>query len=285
MRREGITSDGYISGETINTYLNEFARDHDLVRRTRLRAKVVKVERASKAAGWRLNLEGQPSVECAKLIYASGATSHPVIPSWPKSSDFKTPIIHSAETGTHLDALAKIRRATVIGSAKSAYDTVFLLLSNGVKVDWVIREDGSGPLAIMPPTIFGLVNSMDVISTKAISILGSSIMSTKGPAYHFFQRTVLGRMLAKTFWKVTTRIAEMHAGYAKSSNAQQLRPLPHGNGLVFSFHSLLCSQSFTHYPTKCRFDTLSSDNIQLQYLLGKCRPRLRQRSSFLEGLS
>ena len=36
MRNEGVTADGYISGDTIHTYLSDFAQDFDLVRRTRL---------------------------------------------------------------------------------------------------------------------------------------------------------------------------------------------------------------------------------------------------------
>ena len=234
MRREGITSDGYISGTTIHTYLNDFARDYDLVRRTRLRTTVLRVNRLP-GNGWKLDIAGKPAIECAKLIYATGATSHPVIPSWPKSS-FNVPIIHSSETGVHLAALGKIQRATVVGAAKSAYDTVFFLLDAGKQVNWIIREDGSGPLAIVPPTIFGLMNTMDVVATRIVAMLGSSIMSTKGTGYDFFQKTRLGRTFAKTFWKTVTMIAEMHAGYSKSPNAQKLRPLPHGNGYVYFTH-------------------------------------------------
>lgn len=237
MRREGITEDGYISGDTINAYLNQFARDHDLLRRTRLGSRVVKLERiipSSKTGGstWRLHLEGQPPVRCAKLIYASGATSHPVVPSWPTCADFASPIIHSSEIGTHLQALSSgIRRAVVVGAAKSAYDAVYLLLSHGVAVDWVIREDGTGPMAIMPPTLlFGRVNSMDVISTRAMAHLGASIMRTRGLAYRFFQRTRLGRAVCHVFWRGVTLLADMHAGYAKTPNAENLRPLPHGKG-------------------------------------------------------
>lgn len=233
MRNEGITPDGYISGDTIHQYLNDFARDYDLVRRTRLRTKVQRVERlpggSDDGAGWRLEIEGKPALECAKLIYASGATSHPVIPSWPRSN-FNSPVIHSSDMGMHLDALEKARSVTVVGAAKSAYDTVFHLLNTGKRVDWVIREDGSGPLAIMPPTILGVVNTMDAVATRIVALLGSSIMHTEGRMYQFVQRTRLGRLVTKGFWKTLTAIAEAHAGYSKSANAQKLRPLPHGNG-------------------------------------------------------
>lgn len=232
MRREGISPDGYISGDTINTYLNDFAKDYDLIRRTRLLHKVLRVDRVPVTQKWRVDIDSKASLECSKLIYASGATSHPVIPSWPTSTGFNATIIHSSETGGHLRELRNLRRVTVVGAAKSAYDTVFLLLQNGVAVDWIIRENGTGPLAIMPPTILGIVNSMDVISTRALALFGSSIMNTKGPAYKFLQRTWLGRAFAKTFWKSVNLIAELHAGYSKTPNAAKLRPLPRGNGYV-----------------------------------------------------
>lgn len=239
MRREGITNDGYIAGETINRYLNEFAQDFDLVRRTRLQTKVVQVQRTVEG-GWRLKLEGKAPVECSKLIYASGATSHKVIPSWPQS-DFSTPIIHSSEMGQHLDALAKIKRATVVGAAKSAYDTVFHLLSSGVQVNWIVREDGSGPLAIVPPTINGLVNTMDVVATRIFAHFGSSIMSTKGMFYQFFNRTTIGRMLARAIWRTVTSNAADYAGYHKSPNAENLRPLPVGSGIFWANAGLGCA--------------------------------------------
>ena len=239
MPKEGITSDGYISGDTIHRYLNDFARDYDLVRRTRLHTKVVGVERLpggenGGGGGWRLELEGKPALECAKLIYASGATSHPVMPSWP-ASDFNAPIIHSSDMGMHLDALEKVQTVTVVGAAKSAYDTVFYLLNTGKRVEWIIREDGSGPLAIMPPTILGIVNTMNAVGTRFVAMMGSSIMNTKGRAYHLVQKTRLGRLVARGFWKTLTAIADAHAGYSKSPNAEKLRPLPHGNGYVLRF--------------------------------------------------
>ncbi|KAK3291025.1 uncharacterized protein B0H64DRAFT_451666 [Chaetomium fimeti] len=237
MRREGITNDGYISGETIHRYLTDFAHDFHLAERTRFNTSVNNVSRLPNGRGWKLEVEGEGNkvVECGKLIYASGATSHAVIPKWPKSN-FDAPIIHSQETGTHLGALAKVKRVTVLGGAKSAFDTVFFLLDAGNHVDWVIRPDesGSGPVALMPPTIFGLVNSMDVIATRFMATIGASIMATEGPGYRFFHQTRLGRVLGRQFWKIVNSIAERHSGYSKTPNAEKLRPLPHGNGIFWA---------------------------------------------------
>ncbi|KAJ5788015.1 cofactor FMO1 FAD enzyme [Penicillium paradoxum] len=233
MKREGITADGYVSGETIHQYLSDFAQDFDLVRRTRLKTTVMTVSQLDDKT-WHLELRSKPPVECKHLIYASGATSHPVMPKWPTDNSFSSPIIHSADVGTHLNGLDKIQTVTVLGGAKSAYDTVFLLLKAGKKVNWVIREEGSGPLAIMPPTIFGLINTMDVTTMGITRLMGASIMSTDGYGHQLFQRTVFGRFLAWIFWLAINWVAEVHAGYSKSSNANKLRPHPFGNGIFWA---------------------------------------------------
>lgn len=164
MRKENVTEDRYISGETVHNYLNDFAKDSDLIRRIRLETRVEKVEKLS-TRRWKLHVAHAAPVVCQKLIYASGPTSHPVIPHWPKKS-FNRPIIHSSEVGTSMETLRGIDRATVVGAAKSSYDTVYLLLAAGKSVDWIIREDGSGPLAITPPRYFGF-NAVDLCSTRA----------------------------------------------------------------------------------------------------------------------
>jgi thioredoxin reductase len=228
MKKEGITPDRYISGETIHNYLIDFARDYDLVRRTRLRTVVTNVEKLDKDR-WRIVIAGATPIKCEKLIYATGATSKPHIPSWPKE-DFVKPIIHSSDVGKSLKELEGIQRATVVGAAKSSYDTVFLLLNAGKRVDWVIKEDGSGPLAIMPPRLLSIFNTVDVMATRAMSSFSPNVMSTSGVWYNFLQQTKLGRFVTKTFWRNVTRIAEWHAGYSKTTNAKKLRPIPHGYG-------------------------------------------------------
>ncbi len=242
MRRENITDDGYIGASTIHDYLNDFARHFDLVRRTRLNTRVSKVERTADGQ-WQLEIESKPvggsgdvpsqlrRIETARLIYATGATSHPVMPSWPQSPNFSAPTIHSSDIGLHLDELSKVGHATVVGAAKSAYDIVFLLLQKGIKVDWIIRENGSGPLAIMPPRI-GLLNTLDVAATGLVGALSATIMCTSGPGYHFFHRTWVGRTIGTGFWRWLTAFAAGHAGYDKSPDAQKLKPVPVGNGYV-----------------------------------------------------
>ncbi|KEY75126.1 hypothetical protein S7711_01578 [Stachybotrys chartarum IBT 7711] len=238
MRHEGISADGYVSGETIHSYLNDFAWDHDLVRRIRLGTTVTEVSQLPEG-GWRLELGGgKAPIECDKLIYASGATSHPVKPTWPTAGSFTAPIIHSSQMGQHLAELSseQTQSVTVVGGAKSSFDTVYYLLKAGKKVDWVIRSDadGSGPMAIMPPTLLGLVNTMSAVTTRFVALMGSSIDSTDGAGHQFFQRTYVGRFLTWLFWLMLNWIADRHAGYSKTENASKLRPKPHGRGVFWA---------------------------------------------------
>ncbi|KAL8723274.1 MAG: hypothetical protein Q9225_000396 [Loekoesia sp. 1 TL-2023] len=231
MRNENVTQDRYISGETVHNYLNDFAHENDLIRRMRLETHVEKVEKLQ-IGGWRLHVAHGAPIVCQKLIYASGPTSSPVIPQWPKQG-FSQPIIHSSETGTSMNALRGINRATVVGAAKSSYDTVYLLLAAGKKVDWIIREDGSGPLAITPPRYFGF-NAVDFCSTRAAASFSPSIMNTTGLWYKFLQQTMIGMMLTMIYWRVATWLGELHAGYARSENASKLRPIPEGYGIMWA---------------------------------------------------
>jgi dimethylaniline monooxygenase (N-oxide forming) len=237
MKKENITNDGYIGASTIHGYLNDFARDFDLVRRARLRTQVDKVERRDDGL-WQLAITtvGDDGVargsvlETPRLIYATGATSHPVLPQWPRDAAFTAPTVHSRDVGQHLTALRAVKRATVVGAAKSAYDIVFSLLQQGIKVDWLIREDGSGPLAIMPPKI-GLLNTLDVASTGLVAAFSANIMNTSGAAYSLLHASSLGRTITTFFWRWLTGVAASHAGYAKSANAAKLTPEPHGEGI------------------------------------------------------
>ncbi|KAL8888633.1 MAG: hypothetical protein Q9192_006147, partial [Flavoplaca navasiana] len=169
MKKEDLTPDRYISGNTFLGYLDDFAKDYDLVQRIRLNTTVTNIEKIN-GEMWPLNIKNADCVKTKKFIVASGASSYPYTPSWPKEG-FNKPIIHSAQVGTSLGTLQspKTERVVVLGAAISASDTVFQLLKAGKKVDWIIREDGSGPLAIMPPRILRIFNIVDDMATQALA--------------------------------------------------------------------------------------------------------------------
>lgn len=231
MKEEGISHDGFVSGQAIHNYLASFAEDHDLVRRTRLRTRVTQVRRNNTGQGWIAEIHPGQSIECDKLIYATGANSSPIRPAWPRDN-FEKPVIHSLEIAAYLPRIEgdQVQRATVVGASKSSYDTVFQLLKAGKKVDWVIRKSPSGPFSIFAPTFMGLWNIADHISTRFASSLSPSIMSTSGPWNGFLQRTVIGRSVTRLYWHVATRLAAQYARFSDSMHTESLRPWPHGDG-------------------------------------------------------
>lgn len=100
-----------------------------------METKVIKVDRTA-SGKWILDVDNGPTITCDKLIWAVGGTSAPIKPTWPMKN-FTSPMIHSSEVGANLAQIEKIESAVVVGAAKSAYDTVYMLLKAGKKVDWV----------------------------------------------------------------------------------------------------------------------------------------------------
>ncbi|ENH62186.1 4-hydroxyacetophenone monooxygenase [Fusarium oxysporum f. sp. cubense race 1] len=100
MPEEDVSPDGFVSGKTIQKYLESFAKDHNLMPRLRLNTRVEKVKRGPESDGWVLNIKEKEPLACRKLIYATGANSSPIIPQWPRE-DFEKPVIHSLELGKY----------------------------------------------------------------------------------------------------------------------------------------------------------------------------------------
>ncbi|KAL6229643.1 hypothetical protein BDW75DRAFT_249454 [Aspergillus navahoensis] len=224
MKNEGISPDGFISGQAIHNYLVSFAEDHDLVRHIRLRTRVTQVRRNANNQGWIMETQsGERAIECNKLIYATGANSSPVRPAWPREN-FHKPVIHSLDIASNLSLIESdaIQRATVVGASKSSYDTVYQLLKAGKKVDWIIRPSASGAFSIFAPTFMGLWHISDHISTRFASSFSPSIMSSTGRWNSFLQRTVVGRSLMSLYWQ-----------FGDSEHTEYLRPWPHTDGLFW----------------------------------------------------
>ncbi|KAM7188720.1 hypothetical protein V8F33_010490 [Rhypophila sp. PSN 637] len=195
-------------GYTINKYLNSFANDFHLTERIKLETSVTNVSRSPlDDSSWILTASCGPQIHCAKLIWA-----------WSTQSKL-------ASTSPKF---ANVSRATVVGSSKSSLDTVYLLLKAGEGVDLIIREDGAGPLVMAVPTLFGVWNIVDVISSRTLASFSPSIMNTKGVLYHAIQRTKIGRMVAKGCWRFVTWFSDRAAGYGVNGNMKKLRPTPKG---------------------------------------------------------
>ncbi|KAF1841193.1 cofactor FMO1 enzyme is FAD [Cucurbitaria berberidis CBS 394.84] len=234
MSKDDMSPDGFVSGKTIHNYLDSFARDHNLLPRLRLKTRVERVRRGpSDSGGWILDIkEGNP-LSCDKLIYATGANSSPIIPTWP-NENFERPVIHSLDLGRQQDYIARdVQTATVVGRSKSSYDAVYHLLCEGKKVNWVMRNGLSGPFSLYAPTFMGLWNIADHISTRFASSFSPCIMATSGFCYDFFQRNAVGQMLTNVYWRTANYLSVSHAEYWRTPNAEKLRPRPYSDGVCW----------------------------------------------------
>lgn len=226
MPATGMNDEGQVTGRMIHDYLQKYAEDHDLIRRIRFRTFVQKVERSPDGAGWRLHFRDQDDfLDTERLMVATGVTSIPHLPEC-ISEDVKVPVVHSRDFGRSYDELRdpKYECVTVVGAAKSAYDAVYLLLTMGKTVHWIIRSDGAGPLAILPSKLLGYWTSIGVASTRLMTCLSPSIFNTQGMVYRFFQRTGPGLWATGKFWDAVAYLSDAHAGYGQGDHVAGLRP-------------------------------------------------------------
>ncbi|OQE00320.1 hypothetical protein PENVUL_c054G05581 [Penicillium vulpinum] len=220
----GNAKDESVTGDMIHNYLQRYAEDHDLLRRIRFNTFVSHAARC--AGGWRLTFKDSDDViETEKLLVCTGVTSIPRMPEY-QGGSVSIPVIHSRDLGSSFPMLQKeaVESVVVVGAAKSAYDAVYLLLSMGKKVTWIIRREGAGPLAILPFKVLGLMNSIAVASTRLMTYLSPSILNTNGALYWALQRTSPGRWCVGRFWDTLTYLSNAHAGYSKGDHVESLRP-------------------------------------------------------------
>lgn len=219
----GDPKDIRVTGEMIYEYLQKYAEDHDLIRRCRFNTFVENAEQTPR--GWRLTLKDSDDIiKAEKLLVATGVASNPRMPTF--EGEPSIPIIHSRDLGTSYKDIKSesVETVVVAGAAKSAYDAVYLLLSMGKKVTWVIRPGGAGPLAILPFKILNLLNPIAVASTRLMTHLSPSILATEGPLYWLFQRTTVGRWCVGRFWDFMHYVSGHHAGYKDGDHIGMLKP-------------------------------------------------------------
>ena len=168
----------------VTQYLEEYVDSHvyngkSLRSRIRLNTEVRTVEKIG--SGWILQVVGPvpQSLRCIKLAVASGLTSSPNMPSFPRSHDWTAPILHHRDFGVHskaiLAASSAYKNITVLGGGKSAADMVYASVKAGKKVNWIVRKTGEGPGIFMNPAATGRYrNNAEAGATRKATILNPS---------------------------------------------------------------------------------------------------------------
>lgn len=223
------------------------------------------------------------SFVCDKLILATGLTSVPNIPSMnspQRTTKTPAPIIHAKDMGDWARARLgyrpmpdsapadvstdlRLRSVAIYGGAKSAFDLVHFFATlhrkdaalhlaiapkDPVEVHWIIREKGTGPAWMAPPTS-ALPNGDLVASDKAAStrflrhLAPCSYEKPKWLAFgsvgdnnswslrmegswltRLFHGNLFGRWWIRWFWNSVDRSLMDLAQYETKTKMQLLRP-------------------------------------------------------------
>ena len=168
----------------VTQYLEKYVDSHvyngsPLRSRIRLNAEVLTVEKIG--SGWVLQVDGAlaQSFRCNRLAVASGLTSSPNMPNFPRSHDWMAPILHHRDFGVHskaiLAASSFYKNITVLGGGKSAADMVYASVKAGKNVKWIVRKSGEGPGIFMNPAATGRYrNNAEAGATQNATLLNPS---------------------------------------------------------------------------------------------------------------
>lgn len=168
----------------VTKYLEEYVDSHvyngrSLRSRIRFDSKVRSVEKIG--GGWSLQIdEAVPrSLHCNKLAVASGLTSLPNMPDFPRTHGWKALMLHHRDFGVRskeiLKASSAYKNITVLGGGKSAADMVYGSVKAGKNVNWIVRTTGEGPGIFMNPATSGRYrNNAEAGATQKATILNPS---------------------------------------------------------------------------------------------------------------
>jgi cation diffusion facilitator CzcD-associated flavoprotein CzcO len=149
----GVKSGEHMSGEVMHKYLTKYAEAFGILDKIRCHSMVLVAEhQGSAGGGWVLtvqNGEAQHRLFARKLVMAIGLTSEPFMLHIAGQESFDAPVFHSRDFAKYADTSDEVKRVTVFGGTKSAWDVVYAYASKGVKVDWVIRGRAHSPLPLI----------------------------------------------------------------------------------------------------------------------------------------
>ncbi|OAL43128.1 FAD/NAD(P)-binding domain-containing protein [Pyrenochaeta sp. DS3sAY3a] len=224
--------DDHIPGEHVNEYLQQYAKEFNLLKHMRFNCKVdTAIDQGTE--GWTLlvsqTLQGETStfkIAAAKLIVVTGLTSQPLMPDLQGKDSFNAPIYHSSEFAKAEHGLGTFKKVALLSGAKFSWDIACAYASAGVQVDWIIRESGHGPCWMFPNRLTPLkVIPELLLQTRLITWLSPCIWDD-GFSWirNWFHQTWLGRKIVDAFFAKVQHSAEESNGYAEHPETAKLRP-------------------------------------------------------------
>ncbi len=195
----------------VTKYLEDYVDEHvyngrSLRDRICFRMKVRKIEKHDNT--WRLSArrieKEEETIDCARLVIATGHTSIPNMPTLPEQRLFKGSILHQKEfgkaSGTIL-ASDSYTSVTILGGGKSAADMVYDSVKAGKKVSWIIRETGEGPAAFAGAAGKGPYrNGPEIAATRMLSALSPSCFAPISWWTRLIHGSKFGRSIVAKIW-------------------------------------------------------------------------------------
>lgn len=234
----GVDKWADLPAEKVHEYLERYVDKFDLRRRCKLNTKVVGIERdehMKEDAIWKVEVEIKKDFEeytvrevipCDKLIVATGVTSTPSLPKGLDWKEYEGPVMHSRDVGQKHQLLTAdtVKKVTVVGGSKSSVDVVYLCALAGKEVDWVIREDGYGPILLLEPRTHG-IHKGAIKNIRATTMASPSILLTEGFWYRFLHsgQSKIGSKLLHSIMEKGSKSA-IKSVYGKNENTWKIAP-------------------------------------------------------------
>ncbi|KAI8962618.1 FAD/NAD(P)-binding domain-containing protein [Daldinia sp. FL1419] len=263
--RFGVKPGNHIPAEVIHTYLQSYADEFGITELIRLETIVETAEHQdTPEGGWILTVrkcgqQGTTRVLARKLVMAPGLLSEPFVPSFDGQETFGGRIFHSQDFANNLDSLKEAKAVTVFGAGKSGWDAVYQYASAGVKVNWVIRSSGHGPVWMVPPYVTPFKKWIEKLANIRFLTWFSPCIWGDADGYrgirYFYHRTAIGRFLVDRFWNTLGQDVITLNKFDSHPDTAKLKPwLP----AMF----MGCSCSILNYEEDI-FEVVKSDKVDI----------------------
>ncbi|GFG26298.1 dimethylaniline monooxygenase [N-oxide-forming] 1 [Aspergillus udagawae] len=263
----GVQPGEHIPGQIIQQYMEKFAERFQFRDRVRLNTRVRSAEHRPDGT-WLLTTvrtdeqadDKVTEMVTRKLVVATGITSQAYLPTFPGQETFDAPLFHCRDLLQHeAEVLQEGRRITVFGGTKSAWDAVYSAATAGAQVDWVIRENGHGPVWMAPPYVTPLKKWLEKLVTTRLLTFFSPCIWGHADGYprirRFLHGTWLGRKIVDAFWAILANDVIQLNRYDAHPETAKLKPW-------ISPFWIAASLSILNYPTDF-FDLVRSGAVRV----------------------
>ncbi|KAH7241952.1 hypothetical protein BKA59DRAFT_401692 [Fusarium tricinctum] len=222
----------HIPGEVVHRYLNMYAQHFGIYDKMRFKHKVEIAEHQDDG-GWILTVSNTKAgkvvmIKARKLVLATGVTSEPFLPHFEGQEGFGVPLFHGKDLLRHEDIYKTAKSVTVFGGTKLAWDAIYNYATNGIQVDWVIRESGHGPAWMSPSIVTPFKKLLETLPHIRMLSWFSPCSWGAADGYakirRFYHGTFIGRAIVDTFWRILANDVHGLNQYESHPETAKLKP-------------------------------------------------------------